>query len=351
MAKSTFKPNATRPGWNTFFVMEKCELNFDNLKRVESESESGNTEALSHKFWRWILHLCSIENQKLIRKMKFKALLDKNRIKAKKKIIRLLFERWKCVWSHSTMYVEKMFTKVNEIQRKSLYMHWEWRAYTIPILLQRATHLWWRSSCLVVYEHWTLNMYDLENSLLDGEIESFICHNFNVALSPVSRFFLFHFSLPIFFLEIVLFSCGKKGHQKINKFFYSNTNLLGFRPSQIAATDFFYLSVCQVDLDAIVIVEVVSGVRRLCRFALVFSFFFTFSYSSRVWFRSFKKTKKKSLVKIVFFCETYNVHKMSNTCSFYGQHPWRWIKHSGYRKYAFIAENSKLYLCDLWERQ
>lgn len=199
---------------------------------------------------------------------------------------------------------------------------------------------------------WTLNMYDLGNSLLDGEIESFICHNFNVALSPVSRFFLFHFSLPIFFLEIVLFSCGKKGHQKINKFFYSNTNLLGFRPSQIAATDFSYLSVCQVDLDAIVIVEVVSGVRRLCRFALVFSFFFTFSYSSRVWFRSFKKkTKKKSLVKIVFFCETYNAYKMSNTCLFYGQHPWRWIKHSGYRKYAFIAENSKLYLCDLWERQ
>lgn len=184
---------------------------------------------------------------------------------------------------------------------------------------------------------WTLNMYDLGNSLLDGEIESFICHNFNVALSPIPRFFLFQFFVADFLFGNCPFFLWQKRSPKNKQVFYSNTNLLGFRPSQIAATDFFYLSVCQVDLDAIVIVEVVSGVRRLCRFALVFSFFSTFSYSSRVWFRSFKKTKKKSLVKIVFFCETYNAYKMSNTCSFYGQHPWRWIKHSGYRKYAFIA--------------
>lgn len=90
-------------------------------------------------------------------------------------------------------------------------------------------------------------LYDLENSLLDGKIESFICHNFNVDLSPISRFFFSIFRCQIrFYLEIVLFSCGKKGHskKKNKQVFYSNTNLLGFGPGRNAANRFFYLSAC-----------------------------------------------------------------------------------------------------------
>lgn len=169
--------------------------------------------------------------------------LDKNRIKAKKRIVdkqnhylkgRNVFEAIQCMG--------KNFKKINEIQKKisvlvlgmeNVYKIYEFFIYIlIPI--------WWWFVRLVSRAAYERVLSKTRCSMGNRVI---YCHNFNVDLSPNFTFFSFFLSFfdAIFFWKLSFFFLWQKRSPKNKQvFFYSNTNLSGFRPKPNCSNRFFF---------------------------------------------------------------------------------------------------------------